>query len=75
MEVAVAIIGALLPAVAKVVQVFYGAKVVEEVVNVQKPVVTGIGDDARLDELVMLFDASGQGDGRSGAGRPTRSGL
>jgi len=74
MEVAISIIGSLLPAIAQVVKVFYGAKVVEEVVNVQKPVVTGIGDDARLDELRVLHDATGQGDGRSGAGRSTRSG-
>lgn len=60
------IIAALLPAIAQVVQVFYGKKVEEEVVNVKKPIATGPGDDVRLDELRMLHDATGQGDGRTG---------
>jgi hypothetical protein len=60
------IVAALLPAVAQVVKIFYGVKVVEEVVHVEKPTSTGPGDDARLDELRMLHDATGQGDGRTG---------
>jgi hypothetical protein len=50
----VSVIAALLPAVAQVVKVFYGTKVVEEVVDVKKPVATGSDDDARVDELVQL---------------------
>jgi hypothetical protein len=60
------IIAALLPAVAQVVKIFYGTKVIEEVVNVTKPVATGPDGDDRLDELRMLHDSTGQGDGRTG---------